>query len=243
MMAAGAVLVLLGLVYVDLAVAAVDQQAADLDPNQSRLERAFAVGAWGLGTLVAGLVVFVLGLLPYVVSAIRVGRHHLHPTPVPRTIAAVSAIAIALCLLYGFYAPSGPLMQAAALASGGGGPAGSVQIVTFDGDLMAVSAAGQTSAEDLHPFTPAASYGAVKLKFGWGASASSATGRLVAILEASDGQGGWEELGSTDTDSQTAELDIPPRSYAGDLRVRVVVAGPGATQGEYAGAVSFDPTP
>lgn len=239
-MVAGALLVLFGVIYLTNAVAAVDQQAADLDPSESRLEQTFLVGAWGLTVAGVGLAVFLIGVVPYAVSAHRVSRQGLSPTAGPRVLSIVAACAVGAAVLFTFVAPNGPFVHAASLASGGGGPGGAVQLETFDGGMTAAGAAGRSSDERIHPFTPVASYGAIKLKFAWGGA--EANGNLVAILEAADGSGGWNEVASTDGSNQS-EIDVPAASYPGDLRVRVVMTGPGLGQASYEGAISFDPTP
>ena len=237
-MAIGAILVVGGVIYVMDAVEAVERQMADLDPDERRAQSSLTSGAWGIGVAAIGLVLFLFAGLTYLISSVRTSRRGLVKEILPRVVGGVAAAAVVLVFLFLLLAPSSPVLTAVAIASGGGGPSDAVQVQPFEGELTAASFAGQTNEEGVHTFTPAAARGAIKVRMGYGGEGVSP--RLVAILEASDGAGGWRELGRTDGQADS-EFILPVSTYAGDLRVRVRMLDGTAGSAQYKGGISFSP--
>lgn len=238
MMVVAAIFVLAGLAYLTSAVASAERQMAELDPDESRATQTMTQGAWGMGVAVFGVGLFVLALLPYGISSYRMSKHQVAKGEAPTILAWASTAAIVLALLFAFLAPNGPFVHGLALASGGGGPSGAVQVETFEGELTAASAFGTATQEGVHPFSPVSKTGAIKVRMGYGGEGVNA--RLIAILEAADGSGGWKEVGRT-SGAADSEFLVPIATYPGDLRLRVTLEGPSAGRAGYLAAVSFAP--
>lgn len=236
-----ALLVLGGLVLLTGAVAAFEDQAADLDPSETRAAaaayRLTIAGAWAA----IGLMLFLLGGLIYFVSTIRTRRRRLARPPMPRVAAALATALLVLLGAFTVSSPDSPVLVGASLAMGGRGPASTVMYEAYQGELTGGTIAGQSSAENVHNFSLAGhTRGIVRMKMGSGGGGVG-TVYAVSILEAQDGVGGWREVARTKPASEST-VDVPDARYDGDLRVRVQVAEGGAGQVKYLVGISFVPT-
>lgn len=237
-----AALVVLGSIFLlSAAVAAFEDQAADLDPSEQRAGasgyRAAVAGVWAA----IGLTLFLLGALIYLVSTIRTRRRRLDRTPAPRIVAAVAIALLVMLGAFTFSSPDSPVLVGASLAMNGRGPATTVMFEAYEGELTGGTLAGQSSVENVHNFSLAGhKVGAIRVRL---ASGGGGVGTLYAIgiLEAQDGQGGWREVAQTRPEGDSI-VDVPAQRYDGDLRVRVQVAEGGVGQIQYVLGISFAPS-
>lgn len=236
-MVAAALAVILGLGAVTYAVQLGEEQVADLDENAGRAAQSGYIAAVGATGLAIGALLLLVAGFTYLVSTIRARRAGIARDPAPRAISSISLAAIVLVVAYALTSPTGPVLTALGVASGGGGPSNAVQLVEYEGELTAASVVGQTNAEGIHVFRPVAAHGEIALRMLYETANGNAA--AYAVLEAPDGSG-WREIARTQptTDSK---VSVPAATYDGDLRVRVRLADGTAGSLGYAVFVSFDP--
>lgn len=242
-MLAGMILVVFGVAMFATSVAAAEQQIADLDESQDRMGRTLADGATGIAVASFGLLLFLIFLLTFAVSSLRSRKRAVPRDPTHGILAGIAGLGIVLAILYATVFPTGPGMLAASIANGGGGAAGGVQLETYDGNLTAANVPGgfqmgPMNAENVHAFEPVTRAGTLNIRLG---SQGQPEGTFAyAILEVSDGNGGWTEVARTEPTGDS-EVRVPERAYDGDVRFRVRLPD-GAVGGVgYILAVSFDP--
>lgn len=237
-----AALVVLGSIFLlSAAVAAFEDQAADLDPSQQRAQaagyRAAVAGVWA----VIGLSLYLLGGLIYLVSTIRARRRRLDRPPTPRVLAAVATALLVMLGAFTFSSPDSPVLVGASLATGGRGPAPTVMYEAYEGELTGGTLAGQSSVENVHNFSLAGNkVGTIRVRLGSGGGGIG-TLYAIGILEAQDGQGGWREVARTRPEGDSI-VDVPTQRYDGDIRVRVQIAEGGVGEVQYVLGISFVPS-
>lgn len=237
-MAAGAILVVAGVWVLTLAAYALQAQARQLDPSQSRMAATGEQGALGLVVAIVGALIFLSFAIAFLVGSSRARRRG----PVerlPGIVAAVAGLSVLLALLFALLAPQGPLQVTTALAAGGGEHA--VELRTYNGTLTAATVNGVPTAEATHDIDLVTNRGAIRIRMGSG-GAGVAVGDVVAIaiLEAPDRSGGWYEVART-SPTKDSTVDVPTRTYNGNLRARVQIADNQAGQVQYLLAFSFAP--
>lgn len=222
---------------------ALERQVAELDESETRLADSASAGGVGLAAIGLGVILALVGLIVYLISTSRARKHAVARPPAPRIFALVGTFGIAFAILFLVASPTGPLAKATAFANGGGGEAGAVQLETFDGNLTGATLAGNTNDEDVHEFTLVARDGTITLRLGaQGENVDPrAPAAAVAILEASDGNGGWREVVRTPPAGDET-VEVARATYEGPMRLRVrlhegTVGGVG-----YIAAVSFLPS-
>lgn len=231
-------LLVIGIAYTIYAVDALDRQAADLDPDQARMETSLYAGYIGLILASAALSVFLLALLVYGISSTRARRKRVEVSATPAHLAVIAGVGVTLAILFATLAPGGPLVHAASLISGGGGPAGATEIRFYNGTLTGATIGGTSTEEDLHSVDLVAHTGAIRLRMQSGGATPSSF--AIAILEAPDNAGGWQEVARTSAGPDVT-LDVPMKTYSGNLRLRVHMSDGTLGQVEYGIAVSFAP--
>lgn len=243
MMAVSAMVLATGALVLDSAVDALEQQVADLDESEVRAAATSTKGAIGVALMASGLLFFLIGWITYGIGSHRARSHHVPTESRDGSIAGAAGITVLLALAFVFVLPFGPGALALGVAGGGGGASGAVQLEIFEGDLSSASFgvgpnAGPVNAENLHDFNAVASRGALKMRLVSGGMPDGVF--PIAILEATDGRGGWEEVAQTSS-SADSEVAVPVRDYPGALRFRVALPAGSAGSVQYGLAVSFDP--
>ena len=233
-----AAVTLVAIVLAASSVAALQEQAADLDLDEGRAQGSLVSASVALGGLALAILLVGLAWPIYGVSSVRARRRGIERSPAPRVVALVSTGVLFAAVAFAGLSPDGAFYQAAAFAQQEGG-AGTVTFEVYGGNLTSAAFAGQTVEEDLHPFSLPAPRGEIRLRMGSGGQGVG-TVFAIAVLEEPDGAGGWREVARTEPVADSV-VDVPARDYAGDLRLRVRIAEGAAGVVEYALGVSFDP--
>lgn len=239
-MLVGALFVLGGIMLLASAVAALEDQAADLDPSQTRAGAAgYRVAMAGVWASI-GLTIVLIGGLIYLVSTIRARRRHLDRAPAPRVVALLAVLMLVMLGAFTFASPDSPVLVGASLAMGGRGAATTVMYEAYEGELTGGTLAGQATTERTHNFSlNGHTTGAIRVRLGSGGMGSGSI-YAIGILEAQDGAGGWREVARTRPEADSI-VDVPSARYDGDLRVRVQISDGTVGQVRYVLGISFAP--